>query len=135
MGLIEVTNLHYRDLVEGFLDHKTVEEAFSYISRDSTLSDAYLDRLKSIYASPTYHDWSEVHPLREKQLKKEIIDAWVGEWRRMNRSEPPERSIVEEIISQLPGLTESGLRAIQHEIAVALSVRENQQERRNGGRG
>ena len=45
MGLIEVTNLHYRDLVYGLLDHKTVEETFLYISRHSTLSDAYLDRL------------------------------------------------------------------------------------------
>ena len=29
MGLIEVTNLHYRELVDGLLEGKPVEEAFS----------------------------------------------------------------------------------------------------------
>ena len=135
MGLIEVTNLHYRELVDGFLEGKTVDETFAYISRDTTLSHAYLDKLKSIYTSPAYQDWNESHPMREKKLKKEIIDAWVEEWRRMNRSKPSERSVVEEITSQLPGLTDSGLRAIQHEIAVALSVRGDQQKRRSGGQG
>jgi hypothetical protein len=135
MGLIEVTNLHYRELVDGFLEGKTVDETFAYISRDTTMSHAYLDKLKSIYTSPAYQDWNESHPMREKKLKKEIIDAWVEEWRRMNRSKPSERSVVEEITSQLPGLTDSGLRAIQHEIEVALSVRGDQQKRRSGGQG
>ena len=135
MGLIEVINLHHRELVDGFLEGKTVDETFAYISRDTTLSHAYLDKLKSIYTSPAYQDWNESHPMREKKLKKEIIDAWVEEWRRMNRSKPSERSVVEEITSQLPGLTDSGLRAIQHEIAVALSVRGDQQKRRSGGQG
>ena len=49
------------------------------------------------------------------------IDAWVEEWRRMNRSKPSERSVVEEITSQLPGLTDSGLRAIQPEIKIAVA--------------
>ena len=135
MGLIEVTNLHYRELVDGFLEGKSVDETFAYISRDTTLSHAYLDKLKSIYTSPAYQDWNESHPMREKKLKMEIIDAWVEEWRRMNRSKPSERSVVEEITSQLLGLTDSGLRAIQHEIAVALSVRGDQQKRRSGGQG
>jgi hypothetical protein len=122
MGLIEVTNLHYRELVDGFLEGKTVEETFSYISRDSTLSHAYLDRLKRIYASPAYQDWSEAHPLREKKLKKEIIDAWVEEWRRMNLSKPSESSIIADITCLLPQLSEGGLRKVQAEINIALSV-------------
>ena len=88
MGLIEVTNLHNRELVHGLLEGKSVQEAFSDISRDTTLSHAYLDKLKSIYTSPAYQDSIEAHPLREKKLKKEIIDAWVEEWRRMNLSKP-----------------------------------------------
>jgi hypothetical protein len=28
MRLIEVTNLHYRDLVDGYMERKTMEEAF-----------------------------------------------------------------------------------------------------------
>jgi hypothetical protein len=123
MGLIEVTNLHYRDLVDGFLEGKTVEEAFSYISRDTTLSHAYLDKLKSIYTSPAYQDWSEFHPLRDRRLKKEIIDAWVEEWRRMNLSKPSELSIIADITSLLPQLSVTGLRKIQAEIGIALSVR------------
>ena len=86
MGLIEVTNLHYHELVHGLLEGKSVQEAFSDISRDTTLSHSYLDKLKSIYTSPVYQDSIEAHPLREKKLKKEIIDAWVEEWRRTNRS-------------------------------------------------
>ena len=74
VGLVEVTNLHYRELVDGS-EGKTVRETFSDISRDTTLSHAYLDKLKSIYNSPAYQGWSESHPLREKKLKKEIIDA------------------------------------------------------------
>jgi hypothetical protein len=54
-----------------------VQETFSDISRDTTLSHAYLDKLKSIYTSPAYQDSIESHPLREKKLKKEIIDAWI----------------------------------------------------------
>ena len=103
MRLIEVTNLHNRDLIDGFLEKKSVEETFSYISRDSTLSHAYLDRLKSIYTSPIYQDSIGAHPLRRKKLKKEIIDAWVEEWRRMNRFKPTECSIVADITALLPG--------------------------------
>jgi hypothetical protein len=122
MGLIEVTNLHYRELVDGFLESKSMEATFSYISRDTTLSHAYLDRLKRIYTSPAYQDWSEAHPMREKKLKKEIIDAWVEEWRRMNLSKPSELSIIADITSLLPQLSEDGLRKIQAEIGVALSI-------------
>ena len=57
-----------------------------------------------------------------KKLKKEIIDAWVGEWRRMNRSKPPERSIIADITCLLPQLSEGGLRKVQAEINIALSV-------------
>ena len=46
----------------------------------------------------------------------------------MNLSKPSERSMVEEIRSRLPSLSEAGLRVIQHEIAVALSVRADQQK-------
>ena len=122
MGLIEVTNLHYRELVDGFLESKSMEATFSYISQDTTLSHAYLDRLKRIYTSPAYQGWSEAHPLREKKLKKEIIDAWVEEWRRMNLSKPSELSIIADITSLLPQLSEDGLRKIQAEIGVALSI-------------
>jgi hypothetical protein len=122
MGLIEVTNLHNRELVHGLLEGKSVEETFSEISRDTTLSRAYLDKLKSIYTSPVYQDSIETHPLREKKLKKEIIDAWVEEWRRMNRSKPTERSIIAEITSLLPQLSEDGLRRVQAEVNIALSV-------------
>jgi hypothetical protein len=52
VGLVEVTNLHYRELVDGFLEGKTVQDTFSDISRDSTLSHGYLDKLKSIYPVP-----------------------------------------------------------------------------------
>jgi hypothetical protein len=123
MRLIEVTNLHYRDLVGGFMERRTMEEVFSKISRDRTLSQTYLDRLKELYASPSYEDWSEPHPLRNKRLKKEIIDAWVADWQKTNRAKPSERYLVAEIISQLAVLSEAGLRAIQREIALALSLR------------
>jgi hypothetical protein len=122
MGLIEVTNLHYRELVHGLLEGKTVQETFSDISRDTTLSHAYLDKLKSIYTSPIYQDWIESHPLREKKLKKEIIDAWVAEWRRMNRSKQTERSIIADITTLLPALSEDGLRRVPAEVNVVLSV-------------
>ena len=122
VGLVEVTNLHYRELVHGFLEGKTVQDTFSDISRDSTLSHAYLDRLKSIYTSPVYHDSIESHPLREKKLKKEIIDAWVEEWRRMNLVKPTERSIIADITALLPGLSEDGLRRVQAEVNIALSL-------------
>ena len=123
MGLIEVTNLHCRELVDGLLEGKSVEETFSYISRFSTLSHAYLDKLKCIYTSPVYQDSIEAHPLRRKKLKKEIIDAWVEEWRGMNRFKPTERSIVADITALLPGLSEDGLRRIQAEVNIAFSVR------------
>jgi hypothetical protein len=69
-----------------------------------------------------YQDSIEAHPLREKKLKKEIIDAWVEEWRRTNRSKSSERSIVADIISLLPQLSEDGLRRVQAEVNIALSV-------------
>ena len=122
VGLVEVTNLHYRELVDGFLEGKSVQETFSDISRDTTLSHAYLDKLKSIYNSSTYQGWSESHPLREKKLKKEIIDAWVEEWRRMILSKPTELSIIADITSLLPQLSEGGLRRVQAEVNIALSV-------------
>ena len=56
MGLMEETNLHNRELIHGLLEGKSVEEIFSNISQDSTLSHAYLDKLKSIYTNPFYHD-------------------------------------------------------------------------------
>jgi hypothetical protein len=122
VGLVEVTNLHYRELVDGFLEGKTVQDTFSDISGDSTLSHAYLDKLKSIYTSPAFQDWNESHPLRDRKLKKEIIDAWVEEWRRMNLVKPTERSIIADITSLLPQLSEDGLRRVQAEINIALSV-------------
>ncbi len=127
IGLIEATNLHNRELVHGLLKGKSVQETFSDISRDTTLSHAYLDKLKSIYTSPVYQDPIEAHPLREKKLKKEIIDAWVEEWRRMNLSKPTERSIIADITALLPGLSEDGLRRIQAEVNIALSVRNRKQ--------
>jgi hypothetical protein len=123
MSLIEVTNLHNRELVHGLLEGKSVQETFSEISRDTTLSNAYLDKLKSIYTNPAYQDSIGAHPLREKKLKKEIIDAWVEEWRRTNRSKPSERSIVADITALLPALSEEGLRRVQAEVNIALSLR------------
>ena len=70
MGLIEVTNLHNRELIHGLLEGKSVEETFSDISRDTTLSHAYLDKLKSIYTNPNYQDSIEAHPLREKRSSR-----------------------------------------------------------------
>ena len=102
MGLVEVANLRNRELTDGLLEGKSVEETFSEISRDSTLCHAYLDKLKSIYTSPAYQESIQGHPLRKKKLKKEIIDAWVEEWRRMNRFKPTEHSIVTEITAPLP---------------------------------
>jgi hypothetical protein len=125
MGLVEVTNLHNRELIDGLLGGKSVEETFSEISRDSTLSHAYLDKLKSIYTSPAYQESMQAHPLRRKKLKKEIIDAWVEEWRRMNRFKPTERSIVADITALLPGLSEDGLRRVLAEVNIALSAYNN----------
>ena len=121
IGLIEVTNLHHRELIHN-VEGKSVEETFSEILRDTTLNHAYLDKLKSIYTSPAYQDSIESYPLCEKKFKKEIVDAWVEEWRRMNRSKPSERSIIADITSLLPQLSEDGLRKIQAEIGIALSV-------------
>jgi hypothetical protein len=87
----------------GLLEGKSLQEAFSDISRITTLSHAYLDKLNSIYTSPMYQDSIESHPLREKKLKKEIIDACVAEWRRMNRSKPSERSIIADITACYQG--------------------------------
>jgi hypothetical protein len=123
MRLIEATNLHCRDLVDGFMERKTMDEVFSRISRDKTLSQSYLDKLKELYTSPSYQDWSEPYPLRNKRLKKEVIDAWVDDWHKANRPKPSERNLVAEIISQLPVLSDAGLRAIQHELALTLSLR------------
>jgi hypothetical protein len=128
MRLIEVTNLHYRDLVDGFLERKTMDEVFSRISRDKTLSQTYLDKLKELYTSPSYQDWREPHPLRNKRLKKEVIDAWVDDWHKTNRAKPSEHNLVAEIISQLTVLSDAGLRAIQHEIALVLSLRSGKGE-------
>ena len=97
-----------------------MQEAFLDISRDTTLSHSYLDKLKSIYTNPVYQDSIEAHPLREKKLKKEIIDAWVEEWRRMNRFTPSERSIIADITALLPGSSEDGLRRVQAEVNIAL---------------
>jgi hypothetical protein len=77
---------------------------------------------QSIYTSPAYQDWRESHPLRQKKLKKEIIDAWVEGWRRMILSKPTERSIIADIISLLPQLSEDGLRRVQAEMNIALSM-------------
>ena len=123
MSLIEETNLHHRELIHGLLEGKSVQETFSEISRDTTLSHLYLDKLKSIYAKPIYQDSIEAHLLREKTLKKEIIDAWVEEWRRMNRSRQTERSIIADITAMLPGLSEDGLRRVQAEVNSALCAR------------
>ena len=90
MRLIEATNLHHRDLVAGFLERKTAQEVLAKISRDTTLSQTYLDKLGGIYTNPTYQDWGEPHPLRNKRLKKEIVDAWVEEWRRAKSDKSPE---------------------------------------------
>jgi len=123
VSLIEETNLHHRELIHGLLEGKSVQETFSEISRDTTLSHLYLDKLKSIYAKPIYQDSIEAHLLREKTLKKEIIDAWVEEWRRMNRSRQTERSIIADITAMLPGLSEDGLRRVQAEVNSALCAR------------
>jgi hypothetical protein len=61
-------------------------------------------------------------PLREKKLKKEIIDAWVKEWQRANRPKPTESSIIADITSLLSQLSEDGLRRIQAEVNSALSA-------------
>jgi hypothetical protein len=67
VGLVEVTNLHYRDLVDGFLEGKTVQETFSDISRDITLSHAYLEKLKRIYSSPAaVGGWIAQDPSRDR---------------------------------------------------------------------
>jgi hypothetical protein len=102
------------------MERKTMEEAFSRISRDKTLSQTYVDKLKELYASPSYQDWTEPHPLRNKRLKKEIIDAWVDDWHKTNRAKPSEHNLVAEIISRLTVLSDAGLRVIQHEIALSL---------------
>ena len=59
---------------------------------------------------------------REKKLKKEIVDAWVEEWQRTNRSKPMESSIIADITSSLSQLSEDGLRKIQAEVNSALSA-------------
>ena len=40
----------------------------------------------------------------------------------MNRSKPTERSIIADITSLLPQLSEDGLRRVQAEVNIALSV-------------
>jgi hypothetical protein len=126
MGLIEGTNVHNRELVHGLLEGRTVQETFSEISRDTTLSSAYLDKLKEIYSDPIYQDSIEAHPLREKKLKKEIVDAWVKEWQRRNRSKPAESTLIAEITALLSGLSKDGLRRVQAEVNNALSVHHRQ---------
>ena len=67
VGLVEVTSLHYRDLVDGFLEGKTVQETFSDISRDITLSHAYLEKLKRVYSSPAaVGGWIAQDPSRDR---------------------------------------------------------------------
>jgi hypothetical protein len=122
MGLIEGTNLHNRELVHGLLEGRTVQETFSEIALDTTLSPAYLDKLREIYCDPIYQDSIEAHPLREKKLKKEIIDAWVEEWQRRKHSKPSESTLIAEITALLSGLSKDGLRRVKAEVNVALSV-------------
>ena len=81
-----------------------------------------MDKLKSIYTNPFYRDSIEAHPLREKKLKKEIVDAWIEEWRRMTHSNPTESSIIADITSSLSQLSKDGLRKIQAEVNIALSA-------------
>ena len=125
MGLIEAINLHYHEPVGALLEGKAVKEALAVISQDTMLSRAYLDKLKIIYTSPAYQEWSESYPLRDKKLKKAIIDAWVEEWRRMNLPKRSEHSIIADITSRLPQLSEDGLRKVHAEIGIALSVRDH----------
>jgi hypothetical protein len=134
MGLIEATNLRYHELVGALLEGKAVKEALAIISQDTMLSRAYLDKLKIIYTSPAYQEWNESHPLREKRFKKEIIDAWVEEWRRMNLSNRSEHSNIADITSLLPQLSEDGLRKVQAEIGIALSVRDHKKSKGAVGR-
>jgi hypothetical protein len=101
MRLIEATNLNYRDLVDGFLECKTVEEVFPKISRDMPLSRAYLNRLKAVFTNPAYQDWSEPQPLRNKRLKKEIVDAWVEDLAQSEKWQMFRNSIIREIIPQV----------------------------------
>ena len=122
LALMEETRLHNRELIHGLLEDKSLDEILSNIALDSTLSHAYLDKLKSIYTNPFYRDSIEAHPLREKKLKKEIVDAWVEEWQRTNRSKPMESSIIADITSSLSQLSEDGLRKIQAEVNSALSA-------------
>jgi len=123
MALIEGTNLHNLELVHGLLGGKSVQETFSEISRDTTPSPAYFDKLKSIYTNPIYQDSIEAHPLREKNLKKEIVDAWVEEWQRTNRSKLSESSTIADITALLRGLSEDGLRRVRSEVNVVLLAR------------
>jgi hypothetical protein len=67
---------------------------------------------------PRLQGSSEAHPLREK----EIIDARVEEWQRMKLSKPSERSIIADIPSLLPQLSEDELRRDQAELNIGLSV-------------
>jgi hypothetical protein len=122
MALIEGTNVHNRELVHGLLEGRTVQETFSEISRDTTLSPAYVEKLKEIYSDPIYQNSIEAHPLREKKLKKEIVDAWIGEWQRRNRSKPAESTLIAEITVLLSALSKAGLRRVQAEVNNALSA-------------
>lgn len=125
MSLNENANLHHRELVDGFLEGKGVEETLSFISADRTLSPEYVERLKGIYLNPAYKDWDEDHPLRDKKLKKEIIDAWVDEWLRRRSSPLGAVSEVEEIKSRLSGLTDTELMLLEKEIKTIKISRRN----------
>ena len=87
MGLIEVTNLHYHELVHGLLEGNCAGNILRDLARYDT-KPCLPRQAKSIYSDPIYQDSIEAHPLREKKLKKEIVDAWVEEWRRRTAPSP-----------------------------------------------
>ena len=60
--------------------------------------------------------------LPNRELVHGLLDAWVEEWRRMNLFKSSERSIIADITALLPGLSEDGLRRVQAEVNIALSV-------------
>ena len=63
------------------------------------------------------------YALTRSKLKKEIIDAWVEEWRRTTHSKQSERAVIADIIFLLSELSEDGLRRIQDEVSMALVER------------
>jgi hypothetical protein len=68
-----------------------------------------------------YHDSIQAHHC-EKKLKKEIINAWVEEWRKMNRFKPTElhcRGHHRAATRVIGGRT---ARRVQAEVNIALSA-------------